>query len=205
MCLVFKHQITDIRLFSLHPTDQRLGYVTHSYNKESIYQNIGNFFIGIAPILSGIGALLLSLYCLLPDSFKVLQTSLSSEINIQSLNTLFLEKLFHANLNLIGSIFTLRNLVNPYFWLFLIIAIGISSHMVLSAADLKGAAEGLITLFITLFFITMIVNSIHLNLIKYFSVVTRYNIYIISLSSIALLFSLLTLAVSFTLFKIKTR
>ena len=203
MCLAFRHQITDIRLFILHPTDNTLGYVKHSYSKQSIYQNVGNFFIGIGPIFSGIGSLFLSLYCLLPNSFKVFQISLNSEINTQSLNMIFLEKLVHANFNLIRSIFALSNLTNPYFWVFLIISIGISSHIALSGADIKGAGGGLAALFVIIIFITMIGYSISRNLTSYFSIVTKYYIYVLSFSMIALLFSSLTLAVSFTLFKLK--
>ena len=159
MCLIFRHRITDMRLFILNPTDNTLGYVKHSYNKQSIYQNIGNFFIGIAPIFSGVGAILLSLHYLLPSSYKVLSTALNSEMSMQSLNTALLEKLLFANLNLLKSIFTLTNLINPYFWLFLIIVMGISSHMALSTKDIKGAAGGLITLFAIIFFMTMITQA----------------------------------------------
>lgn len=34
--------------------DNVLGYVRHSYNKNSLYQTIGNFFISIAPLIFGI-------------------------------------------------------------------------------------------------------------------------------------------------------
>ncbi len=51
--LIFGHKIHAIKLFSPDPVSGTLGYVKHSYNKNSIYQNIGNFFIGIGPIILG--------------------------------------------------------------------------------------------------------------------------------------------------------
>jgi hypothetical protein len=51
--LIFGHKIHAVRLFSPDPVNGTLGYVKHSYNKNSIYQNIGNFFIGIGPIILG--------------------------------------------------------------------------------------------------------------------------------------------------------
>lgn len=53
MCILFRHKITDMRLLILDPNSQCAGYVMHQYNKNSIYQNIGNFFIGTAPVFCG--------------------------------------------------------------------------------------------------------------------------------------------------------
>lgn len=51
--LVFGHKITGIELFKPNNNGESLGHVSHSYNKKNIYQKIGNFFIGIGPVLSG--------------------------------------------------------------------------------------------------------------------------------------------------------
>lgn len=51
--ILFRHKITAINLFNIKSKDGKLGYVNHSYNRRSHYQRIGNFFIGIGPILLG--------------------------------------------------------------------------------------------------------------------------------------------------------
>ena len=51
--LIFGHKITEIKLFAPSKDGESLGHVSHSYNKKSIYHKIGNFFIGISPLLAG--------------------------------------------------------------------------------------------------------------------------------------------------------
>ena len=74
MCLIFKHNIVRVELFrpSSCKVDGVLGFVSHSFNKNSLYQQIGNFFIGIAPLVFGSIALIFSFKLLLPDMFLTL-------------------------------------------------------------------------------------------------------------------------------------
>lgn len=51
--IIFRHKITGMKLFSARAKNGQLGYVNHSYNRRNTYQRIGNFFIGIGPILLG--------------------------------------------------------------------------------------------------------------------------------------------------------
>ena len=50
-CIIFNHQINDIKLFTTK--SDTIGYVLHSYDSRSWYQQIGNFFIGVGPIIIG--------------------------------------------------------------------------------------------------------------------------------------------------------
>ena len=47
----FKHKINDIKLFNTK--SDTIGYVLHSYDSRSWYQQMGNFFIGVGPIIIG--------------------------------------------------------------------------------------------------------------------------------------------------------
>lgn len=203
MCLIFGHKIMDMRLLTIDRADGTLGYVTHSYNRRSVYQTVGNFFIGIAPIISGIGALFLSLYYLLPNSFKVFEVYLHKGVMTKPFDLTLVKGFASASLVLIQNIFTLSNLFNPHFWIFLLIAIGVSSHMALSGADIKGATHGLVALYVVLFSLTMMGNFMHVSAYSYISRVAQYNAYILAFSALALIFSLFTLGLSFIVYQIK--
>ena len=71
MCFLFGHKIIQIKFFS---PDKKgtLGFVTHSYNNRNAWQVLGNFFIGVAPILGGSVCLYLLCFLLLPSGVGVL-------------------------------------------------------------------------------------------------------------------------------------
>ncbi|MDU1540623.1 MAG: hypothetical protein E6902_13520, partial [Paeniclostridium sordellii] len=55
MALIFNHKIVKVELFRprKYKEDGILGFVRSTYNPNSIYQQVGNFFIGIAPMIFG--------------------------------------------------------------------------------------------------------------------------------------------------------
>ncbi|WKB36195.1 hypothetical protein QS257_02860 [Terrilactibacillus sp. S3-3] len=73
MCLLFGHKIVEIKFLQIQSTDGTLGYVAHRYDPRSLYQRIGNFFIGIAPLLSGSIAIFACMYLFAPESFEAIR------------------------------------------------------------------------------------------------------------------------------------
>lgn len=92
VALVFGHHITKFRLLKRpHPhqrtangeQDLALGYVNHTWNQRSWYQNTGNLFIGIAPIF-GCSLVLLGLTAwLLPGLFRGLVTLMGQSSGLE--------------------------------------------------------------------------------------------------------------------------
>lgn len=65
-CVIFRHKITEIKFFSPDEETGTLGFVKHEYNPKSSYQKIGNFFIGISPMLFGVAIIYALLEWLIP-------------------------------------------------------------------------------------------------------------------------------------------
>ncbi|WP_205144823.1 hypothetical protein [Weissella uvarum] len=73
MALIFRHKIDQIHLVQQVDADNRLGYVSHAWNPKSWYQQLGNFFIGMGPML-GIGLTVVGVtYLVWPQLFWALQ------------------------------------------------------------------------------------------------------------------------------------
>ncbi len=76
MCPLFGHKIESIKLLDLRATNGVYGYVNHSYPQKSVWAKLGNLMIGVGPIFSGIGVLVLILWLCFPDQWSAyLQSS----------------------------------------------------------------------------------------------------------------------------------
>lgn len=199
LCVVFKHKITKLVLIQKRDENGVLGYVNHAYNPNSVYQQAGNFFIGIAPIFGGIFAIIGLMYTIIPKIYN--------EFLIISINNLHMTKISYFAINgalnsyfgLIKIIFSIKNFMNPYFILFLFLAICISSHISLSAADIKGASKGLYIIF----FIILVLNVFGFSKFVMAESILKYNIVLVGFLIVSLIFSSITYFVSLFLSLIK--
>ncbi|WP_235846865.1 hypothetical protein [Neobacillus soli] len=203
-CFIWGHRVTKVKLLQLRSPDGVLGYVEHQYNPNSIYQQVGNFFIGIGPIFSGIGSLVLGMYLLVPQSYTAFQAQIQQHITIEKLDKSVLKTVGSAGFAISKSLFTFENLINPLFWIFLVVAISISSHIALSKADIHGSAKGLLMIFFVLVLFNVIASLLNWDSYQMIVKIAEYNIYVLAFSSIALLFSFLTLVFSFLFYKMKS-
>jgi len=194
MCYLFRHKISEFKLFSLRPREGVLGYVNHSWNSKSLYQNIGNFFIGMGPIFSGTAALILGMYLFLPDSFATFSSYLSFEPGQPDSQTL--ADIFMLTIQLFKSIFTAENLSSPGFLIYFALAIAISSHIALSKEDLKGAGRGLITIFFFIILVNAFALLLNADFSGFFMKILVLNIYMLAFSMISVVFSSIRLVLS---------
>ena len=194
MCLLFKHKINKFKLLDLKAADGVLGYVNHEWNRKSLYQNIGNFFIGMGSIFSGTAALILGMYIFLPNSVAtfVNYSTLSSGMQDQHILT----KIISLTAELFKSIFSVGNLTSASFWIYFVLAIGISSHIALSKEDLKGVGRGLITIFAFILLINAVALILNTDISDFFTGILVLNVYLLAFSMISIVFSLIRLVLS---------
>lgn len=143
MCVVFRHRITGVKLLQAAGPDGTIGYVTHAYNPDSLYQRIGNLFIGLAPLVGGSLGIFLFSRILEESTFKQMVQGMADNNQI----FLFTDPnswvgLLHTTLTICSGLFAAGNTSSASFWFFLILAVCTASHMSLSREDIRGAASG---------------------------------------------------------------
>jgi len=144
---LFRHKIDHISLFEPNETTGGLGHVEHSYNKNSLYQKIGNFFIGSAPMIFGGIILAIMLYFLVPDGKEAITPLLqatSTANYLEAIKTMFL------------TLFSINNLTYWPFWIVLYLSFCAVSHLSPSEQDRRGMWQG----FGWIVFILLSVNMI---------------------------------------------
>ena len=144
-CLIFLHKIEEIRFFKPDPDTGTLGYVYHTWNPKNPWHVLGNFFIGIGPMVLGCGALFALFYFLIPDSARVWDSIIVGVSDIEKGSSIgsYLAVFQGSVLAIVKLIFTFANLGIWQFWVFLYLSICIASNIRLSWADIKGSLSGL--------------------------------------------------------------
>ncbi len=143
-CVIFLHKIDSIAFFKPEPDTGTLGYVNHSWSRWNPWQVLGNFFIGIGPVLLGGAALFGLFYLLVPDASRAWDDVLAiyragGDFSFGG----FFTMLGDASLTMLRVLFTAENAGAWQFWVFLYLAVCIAANIRLSLADLKTALTGL--------------------------------------------------------------
>lgn len=181
---LFLHKITDISFFSPNPRTGGLGHVEHAYHRLNIFHRIGNFFIGIAPLLFGALAVFLLLRYLVPNGAGIF-----SYIHTASVYnpTHFIQLIALA----LTELFTTENIRSWQFWLFLYISFCIAAHMAPSKEDRKNMWDGVFVIVVLLVVINAIAFFLHADISKYVLAIGQLTSVFISLFLYALILSIL--------------
>ena len=150
MCLVFFHRIEEMSLYNIDDENGVLGYVRHSYNSRNLYQVLGNYFIGIAPILGGGAVIFIATKFMMPTVYTDISVQLESFATAAELGDNWFGSTLSAFFSIVKALF-LGIDEGFIFWVFLIVAFCIALHMNLSGADIKGSL-GALPILIALFF-----------------------------------------------------
>ncbi len=203
-CLLFCHKITEIKLFQIDEETGILGYVNHSYNKRNIYHQIGNYFIGVAPIIGGTLFLYFLLNLLVPSVYQNMSSymdELALVLNEGSYD--IIPTALIMTLEGFITSFMAGNLNDIRWWIFLILSFCIALHMNLSGADIKGSILAIPIIIILLLIVNFILYFatpiIYTNFIHYILIGGSYLIGFLLLSLVLSLFVLCCGIVSYLL------
>ena len=189
MFIIFRHRIDEIKLFQIGD-DGTLGYVYHSYRKNSIYQRIGNFFIGIAPILV-ISAMLYGFaFLLMPNMIH----SLNDNADLNQAFSSF-GGFFSYIWNAIKAFFA--QIVTWQWWVFILIGSFLCLHMTLSGADIKSAWGGFVIITVLSLIFDIIWGLIKLDwLVQYTQEIVKLGSILVSILMLSLFISLIAVLFS---------
>ena len=142
MCLLFGHRITEMKLWDPRSTDGTLGYVEHSYNPKNPYKQLGNLFIGVGPVFSGLAVITLFLWLCFPDTLGA-HLALSGDAIASGDGILaVLGESLQMIPRMIGELSD-DSIHVAWRVLGLVIMLSVSLHINLSPADVKGAARAI--------------------------------------------------------------
>jgi len=138
MCLLFGHTITKMKLVNTDKRSRTLGYVEHTYYKTNLYHQIGNYFIGISPILAGGAVVLLFVWLFMPD---MLGEMLGEIRGVPGLDVVP-----NALSDVWRVLFDKQNFANVRYWLALLLSLAVVIHMEISRSDVRSGGRGLLVL-----------------------------------------------------------
>jgi len=136
MCLLFAHKITSMQLWSPRAENGVYGFVEHSYNKKNPWARLGNLFIGIGPLFSGLGIVILMLWLCFPTQWGAYLDSSRALVSAPQADT---GELVFAVFSLLIGIF--RAFADNWILslLGIIVILAVSLHVSLSWADIKSS------------------------------------------------------------------
>ncbi|MEZ8733733.1 hypothetical protein [Vibrio sp. 10N.239.312.D08] len=138
--VLFGHKVLKVELFNPKPNGQ-LGVVHHSYDPSKFYHRIGCFFIGIAPIFSGLIACWVLTSVLWPE-FSVDELVMSVSRIIQQDGLISAVEWFYRNT--FSSHLDMWLLDWKRYLLWAVLVTSVVKHMLPSMPDMDGVKRGVI-------------------------------------------------------------
>ena len=194
---IFRHKLGNMHFFRPNKTTGELGHVEHSYEKRSIYQQIGNFFIGAAPMIFGSAILVALLYFLVPNATDIFTPLTENNTSV-----------FYSIQHILQQLFAMTNLTSYSFWIFLYLSFCISAHIAPSKQDRRGMWKGFFWMVLILIFLNIIPLLLKIDIIQYVSriyasmtILTALFLYTLIISLLHYIASWLLLRLPYSLLK----
>ncbi len=156
---VFHHRITHVSLFKPNKNTGNLGHVEHTYNSLSLYQRIGNFFIGVAPMVGGSVVLTILLFFLVPNAREIYHSvSIIAQGGREHLSGIP---------HVFKLLFSDANIHERKFWIFLFLSFCIAAHIAPSKQDQKEMWGGFLSFIALLALVNIIPFLLRIDPLQY--------------------------------------
>lgn len=143
LCKVFRHRILEMELFEPDIKSGRLGFVRHSWNTGNWFEEVGNFFIGLAPLVGGSIALGGLLWFFYPEAVTNMISNSGFGNGTETIeNASFTSMMFGSVQSLVKDLLSPSHFISWQFWLFTYLVLCVGSHMAPSRSDYDGASRG---------------------------------------------------------------
>lgn len=203
MCLLFGHKITEMSLWQPWSKDGNLGFVTHRFNPKNPYHQLGNLFIGVGPVFSGLAVMLLVLLICFPNTLESYAAAASDMVNAGEGGVSLLLEGMKMLPHMIGE---WSDGARPV-WariIAMVVMLSVSLHINLSPADIKGALSAVPLYLLLALIATVIISLLGEGIMS----VTRSVLYLFSagtfaLFTVVLVFSLLQVALALVIYFIR--
>jgi len=179
--LLFLKKINHISLFSPERETGNLGFVKYSYHKWNIFAQIGNFFVGAGPLISGVLVLALLFIAFVPDGTNLLSNLLFAKLDPKSV--------FSAMRAIVIALGKFASWHDPWFYLFTYLSFCVATYMNPSSADRRGMYLGFASLFFLIFALNLAALIAHQNLDTVVSYITGGSLIAVGLFVYALFIS----------------
>lgn len=190
-CILFGHRITDMSLFRIDDRTGVLGYVNHAYNPRNPYHVLGNYFIGVAPLILGGGAILLLMKHLIPAAYIEFDKYIDAFVMLseEGISANWFAYCYGVMRGMLSVLISLIS-TDAFYWIFILLALCISLHMTLSGADIKGSLGALPILLLILAGMNFGIglSSVE-NYISFLATVNSLGAYLCSMLLVAILMS----------------
>ncbi len=163
-CLIFNHKVTEVALFQPDRKSGRLGYVQHSWSKGNWYQEFGNIFIGVAPLIGGSIALGALLWIFYPDAARAaVEAARESSSSEGGSSTSAIGQVMGSVWAIGGTILQWSHLFTAKFWVFVYLVLCVGSHMAPSGSDYQGATRGALMLGLLFGAVTLVLAAVRID------------------------------------------
>jgi hypothetical protein len=199
MALLFFHKIAEFSIMSFDETTGRLGCVTHTYNKHSLYQSCGNLFIGIAPFMTGVLLFMVTGF-LLDRPFIRFAYHMPAPTTLTNLSAILKGVILQTGATLSG-LLSLSNLLDIQWYAYMVVAVVLGNMMAPSLADIKNVTMGAVTVGAFLLLVNTVFYVLGSSFTTYMLCLVRLIFGILHATAVIIFinfaFSLLLLSISF--------